>query len=277
MSTSINYGYSHFDNIGFRKAESFLRPYHPPGTERELSLPHIWSATVHTNPDNAPAWRPNGRGGVVPRGAFPSRKALCAQPFVGSNERKYIHVCEADWRVVGYWMQPHKLEVRVEGYDRPLIYFPDVRREMADGTTEIVELKDSWAQIDNDADYARKLAIAKRVYAERGWRFSVETGEDNFSVGALFVRNASRIAHDNTTRITTADWMRLHAHMERRGGTSQYAEIVQALCGGSASSPGTGRAKLHAFVVRRILSIDLGMRLLPTTPVHLVDGNQGGV
>jgi hypothetical protein len=275
MSTSINYGFSHFDNIAFRKGRSYLRPYNP--CPAGAVLPPIWSALIQANADNSPTWRPNGRGGVTSRGAFPSVKVRRAQPFVGSNERRYIHICEADGRVVQYWMQPHRLEMHVDGYDRPLIYFPDVRREMEDGTIEIVELKSSLAQIDSDPAYALKLALAAKVYAEKGWRFSLETGEDNFSMGLLFCTNASRVAHDNTTRITTADWMRLHEHMEGRGGTSSYTDVSAALCGAKIAAPGAGRAKLHALVVRRAVRIDLGLRLLPTTPVHLVVRESKGI
>lgn len=275
MSTSINYGFSHFDNIAFRKSRSYLRPHNRRAAY--TALPRVWSALIQANADNSPTWRPNGRGGVTSRGAFPSVKVRRAQPFVGSNERKYIHICEADGRVVQYWMQPHRLEIHVDGYDRPLIYFPDVRREMEDGTVEIIELKSSLAQIDSDPDYALKLALAEKVYAEKGWRFSVETAEDNFSLSLLFCTNASRVAHDNTTRITTADWMRLHEHMEGRGGVSSYADVIDALRGAKGPTPGAGRAKLHALVVRRAVRLDLGLRLLPSTPVHLVVADGRGI
>jgi len=46
----------------------------------------------------------------IPTGDFPSLKAGIALPWEGISERYYVWVCETDWNVRAYMMQPFRMD-----------------------------------------------------------------------------------------------------------------------------------------------------------------------
>jgi hypothetical protein len=72
----------------------------------------------------------------IPTGDFPSLKAGIALPWEGISERYYVWVCEADWNVRTFMMQPMRMEFHMSD-GSVLLYFPDCERVLADNTMEI--------------------------------------------------------------------------------------------------------------------------------------------
>ncbi|AIB12432.1 hypothetical protein ABAZ39_10575 [Azospirillum argentinense] len=106
-----------------------------------------------------------------PTGRYLSAKARRTLPWEDKRERAFFWHCEADANVVAYLSQPHRLEIHV-GRPRPLIYFPDLRRDLANGRVEIYEIKKAYNP-DDDADYDLKLRLAADVYEGLGWSFRI--------------------------------------------------------------------------------------------------------
>jgi hypothetical protein len=178
------------------------------------------------------------------------------------RKSKLIHICEADANVVGYYMQPHRLEMRVIGFDAPLIYFPDAVRLMADGRVQIVEAK---AFPSDDPDYLHKLALAEQVYNERGWTFHVETNQTHFDNGTY--KHAKWITDDRDVRLDTCDWLNLLRHMEGCGGLSNYGSVIRALARDTEEPAFLGRARAHKMIIRRAIQVGLDRRPRDDSPV----------
>lgn len=128
-----------------------------------------------------------------PVGRWTSRKVRRALPWESYAERHHFRCCEIDPAVTRYLAQPHRLEI-MAGRARPLVYFPDVRVEYADGSTEIVEIKRSEEEL-KDPDYAEKIACAASVYTAIGWKFRVVIAEDEIDVDPVY-SNAKAICVD---------------------------------------------------------------------------------
>ena len=190
-----------------------------------------------------------------PTGRYASRKARRSLPWEARDERDYFWVCESDAAVVDYLSQPHRLSIRMpSGPD--LIYYPDVRRHMASGQVEIVEIKKDNAPSSrlHDPDYALKLELARQVYAGLRWSFSVVTGEQLRRGYAL--RTAYDIQRNRFARTDTRDVVTVLAAISSGGGTLDVEEAVEVL-GGTPHA----RAKLRSLVVQRVLSVDLSQTL----------------
>src|SRR6185295_17256072 len=82
----------------------------------------------------------NGRR-IYATGRFPALKAKRSIPYDADHENGLLDHSDADKAVVGVMSQPHRVEIPVTWQKKPLIYFPDVRRDLADGTVEIIETK----------------------------------------------------------------------------------------------------------------------------------------
>ncbi|CAO3417038.1 hypothetical protein [Azospirillum argentinense] len=203
-----------------------------------------------------------------PTGRYSSAKAHRALPWEDKRERAYFWHCEADANVVAYLAQPHRLEVNV-GRPRPLIYFPDLRRDMADGRVEIYEIKKAYNP-DDDEDYDLKLRLAAEVYEGIGWSFRIiEAPEIERRPTLDTAWSVQRYRH---VAITERDRFDVGAVLEQRGGTAPFQEIADVLGGGAI-----GMARLCASIVRRIVSIDITVPLDIATPVTLPVTPGGGL
>jgi hypothetical protein len=146
-------------------------------------------AKIHEDPRGGPVRIIiNGRH-RKPTGRYTSAKARRAMPWEDRAERMFFWLCEADTAVVSFLAQPHCLEMKVAGGGRSLLYYPDVRRDMADGRVEIREIKSRDAGTRRrDPDYAHKLELAHEVYARLGWDFE-------HNVGHLYAAKPALAAH----------------------------------------------------------------------------------
>lgn len=221
-------------------------------------------ATIVTSDDGGPIRTLRTRGMRRPNGRFPSRKALRMLPFDAMHERDLLWISEADPDVVTFLSQPHRLEINV-GKSRPLIYFPDLQREMSDRTIEIVETKKTLDEVSRDPMYEMKLDLARQVYEGMGWRFTVMdwatiTKQPRYA-------NAKRIVLSRHTRLTTEDLMRLHEALGR--GTLSYGEAIAAVSQVKDPYDIVAREKVHACIVDRVLALDITRPLKMSSPVHL--------
>ncbi|WP_331304324.1 hypothetical protein [Methylobacterium oryzae] len=180
----------------------------------------------------------------------------------------YFWLCEADTAVASYLAQPHGLEIKVAGRKKPLLYYPDIRRDMADGRVEIREIKSRAGKKDlRDPDYELKLHLAAEIYERLGWDFAVLHQAEDIERPRQRFATAQEIQRRRRVRVGTRDRFALIDAIEREGGIAPLGAIVDVL----GSEP-LGRAKAYAAIVRRIVHVPLDQRLAADTPVSLLRG-----
>lgn len=223
------------------------------------------AATIVVAEDGGSIRTISGRGMRRPHGRFPSKKVRRTMPFDAMHERDLLWICEADPRVETYLTQPHRLEIRIQSSSRPLIYFPDLMRRLDNGMIEIVETKKTLAEVSSDPAYEVKLDLARQIYEMEGWRFLVldqDTIRRQPRLG-----NARLIAGDRHTRTSTTDIMKVQQRAEFDGFC--YGSAIAALSATDNPFDPLARAKLHALIVKRFVSIDIEKSLGLSTPIHL--------
>ncbi|MFT3940201.1 Tn7 transposase TnsA N-terminal domain-containing protein [Rhodopseudomonas sp.] len=188
---------------------------------------------------------------------FKTKRGL---PCEADHELGLLEISDVDAAVTEYMTQPHRLEIAVPSQSRPLIYFPDLRRELADGSIEIVETKGKKDRRLQDPDYVFKLEAAREIYESLGWTFKVLERERILN-GWLY-RNAHSINQWAFAAITVARQFALENAIEAAGGMLPYARAAEIVGGCPFLSP---------FVVRRRIRFDLTTNITDETAVSLVD------
>lgn len=198
-----------------------------------------------------------------PVGRWTSRKVRRAFPWESYAERAYFRCCEVDAKVTRYLAQPHRLEIAA-GQPRPLIYFPDVRVEYADGRVEFVEIKKTEEELA-DPDYAAKLAGAEAVYKALGWEFRIVIAEEEIDVDPLY-SNAKRICADRHSLIVRPAVVKIEEafHAETQIAFGKAEEIVARAAGIPLDH---AVAILRAMVCTRRIAIEPSKRLRRDSPV----------
>lgn len=205
----------------------------------------------------------------IPTGDFPSLKAGIALPWEGIAERHYVWICEADWNVRTFMMQPMRMEFHMSD-GTVLLYFPDCERLLADTAIEIVEIKKKEDEVRRDPDYAFKLWLARQVCEVRGWKFRIVTAEKYLAEGHRLA-NARFIRMDRFTTVSAEDYIRLGEAFRHTDGKITWGEAVAALSRtGDEWSP-NGLARLRALIVRRHVRVDIKLRITQQTPVVLTE------
>jgi hypothetical protein len=206
----------------------------------------------------------------IPTGDFPSLKAGIALPWEGIAERHYVWVCEADWNVRTFMMQPMRMEFRMSDGSL-LVYFPDCERFLADTAIEIVEIKKKENEATSDPDYAFKVWLARRVCEIRGWKFRIVSAEKYLAEGHRLT-NARLIRMDRFTTVSAEDYIRLGEAFRRTDGQTSWGEAVAALSRANDPWSPNGLARLRALIVRRHVCVDIKLRITQQTPVVLTEG-----
>lgn len=196
-------------------------------------------------------------------GRWTSRKARRAFPWESYAERAFFRCCEVDAQVTRYLAQPHRLEISVS-QPRPLIYFPDVRVQYADGTTEIVEIKRFEEELA-DPDYGEKLAGAEAVYKALGWGFRVVIAEEEIDIDPAY-SNAKRICADRHSLILRPAVVAIEEsfHVETQIALGKAEEIVARAAGIALDH---AVAIVRAMVCTRRVAIEPTKRLRRDSPV----------
>jgi hypothetical protein len=202
-------------------------------------------------------------------------------------ELPMIEMCEVASPVHSMMTQPHELFMKVTGQERMWMYRPDMRLkvdvtfadDLRDGTSFqaavrnwrpgqgpdhlvdlIVEVKHPKDPRYDDPIYDRKLDLARQVYEALGWRFArVEYPEQ--VAGPSIARSVRELALDHDTSLSPAD-LDVVRRVMGPDGSARLGDLSTAL-----ARRHKGLAKCAALHVRRIISIDLEMDLLPETTV----------
>jgi hypothetical protein len=190
-----------------------------------------------------------------PVGRFVSRKSRRAMNWEAFGERHLMRLSEAEEACVRYLSQPHRLEIRVEHSDRPLCYFPDLMRELVDGTREIIEVKKKQEEMDADPDYAFKIEKAKTVYAAVGWKFRVVVAEDELQIDPVF-SNAKMICADKFSLIGTRERLAIEEAFDVQGALP-YGKASELIASAAEIPLDRATAVLHALVCTRAAAIDI--------------------
>lgn len=198
-----------------------------------------------------------------PVGRWTSRKSRRALPWESYAERHLFRCCEVDPRVIRFLAQPHRLEM-MTGAPRPLIYFPDVRVDYADGTTEIVEVKKTEGELE-DPDYLDKLAGAESVYRALGWDFRIAIAEEEIEIDPIY-SNAKMICADRFSLIVRPAVLAIEEvfHVESQIALGKAEEIVAE----AARIPlERATAILRAMMCTRRVAVDPRRRVRRDSPV----------
>jgi hypothetical protein len=202
----------------------------------------------------------NGRH-IKPTGRYPAFKANGASfPYEADHEMGLMEISDADKAVIKVLAQPHRVEIPVPWQNRPLIYFPDLRRDLADGTVEIIETKREDDRRAKEPHYQFKLGVVREVYVGEGWTF--RTLQKKEILGGRLYGNAHEIITWAYAKIPSARQFALEAAIDTAGGTLPF---------GKAAEIAGGVPLLYALVVRRSVYFDLKLPVSDDLPVMRVD------
>lgn len=198
-----------------------------------------------------------------PTGRWTSRKCRRAFPWESYAERHHFRCCEVDAKITRYLAQPHRLEI-LNGRSRPLLYFPDLRLEYADGTTEIVEIKRVEEELA-DPEYGEKLAGAASVYQALSWSFRVVIAEEEIEIDPAY-SNAKAICVDRFSLIPRPAMLAIEEafHVESAVALGKTEEIVAKAAGIPLDH---AVAIVRAMVCTRRVAIDFTKRIRRDSPV----------
>ncbi|MET4218716.1 hypothetical protein ABIB00_003934 [Bradyrhizobium sp. LB14.3] len=247
---------------GERKSatESFL-------TKRDARLSQIAAGMMQSGPriveseDGGPLRLIiNGRH-IKPTGRYPAFKADGASlPYEAEHEVGLMEISDADKAVISILAQPHRVEIPVPWQNRPLIYFPDLRRDLADGTVEIIETKREDDRRAKDPHYQFKLDVVREVYAGEDWTF--RTLMEKQILGGRLYRNAHEISTWAYAKVPSTRQFALEGAIDAAGGTLPFGKAAEIV---------GGAPLLYALVVRRSVYFDLKLPVSDDLPVMRVD------
>jgi hypothetical protein len=216
-------------------------------------------AILLDHPDGSPV-RPitNGRRSR-PVGRYYSLKNGRALPWESRNELHALYHAEVSPTVLSYRVQPHKLKLVIDGVER--FYTPDREEKLVGGQERIIEVKDAF-EAENDPAYAEKIEHARAVYRLSGKIYCIQERQE-IETQPLF-DSVELIQNFRRTAVTARDILLLHDRFAGRE-TLALAEVRDLF----TSAP-LGFAKLCAMTIRRIIALDLTVKLGPTTAVRLL-------
>jgi hypothetical protein len=219
-------------------------------------LPSRLAATIYQRQDDGPM-RPVGRRrGIRPGGLYYSQKMGRLVGYESDNEKCDFYRAEVSTQVVSYREQPHTIEGMVDGIMRR--YTPDREDRFADGRLEIVEVKDEY-QADKDPTYSAKLDYFAEVYEHLGWSFRLTTREEITNPASFeTVENVQRFRRAS---FTIAEIATVRSVLGRRVECS-LGELLAVFPSEFVALP-----KLCAMMVARIVVLDIGSKLEPTSIV----------
>jgi hypothetical protein len=201
----------------------------------------------------------NGRH-VKPTGRYPCFKGPVSLPYEADHEMALFEHSDVDKAVVSCLSQPHRVVIPVAWQNKPLMYFPDLRRDLADGTVEIIETKRDDDRRLQEPHYRYKLDAVREVYRSEGMKFRI-LGRSEIMKSQLY-KNAHEFGAWAFAKVSPARKFVVEAAIADAGGTLPYAKAAE-LAGGTAI--------LHALVIRRSIYFDLTMPPEDDLPVMLVD------
>lgn len=212
---------------------------------------------------NIPGWSERRDGGPVrlringrsarARGLYFSVKSGRHLPYKSHLELHDLWRAEVDVRVVRSWPQPFTL-FYADG-DRLRRYTPDRKDDRTDGRVQIVEVKETAAEVD-----AAKARAIEEALAVHGWSYRVA---DRAEIEREPVFSAVRaVQRHRRTALDASDAIRVRTTLA--SGPLRLSEVVQQLGSGPQAL-----AKACALMVRRVVAIDLSNGLALKSAVSL--------
>jgi hypothetical protein len=216
-------------------------------------------AEIGERPDNRPVRLITSGRRHRPVGAYFSVKSGRMLPWESRNELHALYHAEVDGRVVESRTQPHTIRITAGGLK--LLYTPDRMDRRADGSIEIVEVKNK-IDLEKDAYYLQKLEMAAAIYRCLGWSIRIiekEEIEAKPMFGAVNTIQSYRCAD-----VSASDILSLRSRFGQR-----HALTLEDTKSFFPSGP-VALASVCALIVRRVLAVDLSNGLSNATPVRLV-------
>ena len=201
----------------------------------------------------------NGRQ-IKPTDLYPSFKGGMALPTEAEHEVGLLEISDVDKAVVCCLTQPHRVEIPVPWQSAPLIYFPDIRRDLADGAVEIIDTySDDYARV-KDPHYALKLDIVQELYSRIGWKFRRIKASEIFAqplYGNAHLMNAWAYA-----RLPPGKIFSLETAIRHDGGALPLASAAEIL---------GNKQLVYTLIVQSHAYCDLKKKLDEDTPIMMVD------
>jgi hypothetical protein len=170
--------------------------------------------------------------------------------------------CDADEAVVSCLSQPHRVIIPVPWKSTPLIYIPDLARDLADSTIEIFETKHDDDRRRRDPDYQYKLDVVREVYRALGWKFRI-LGRSEIMETRLY-KNVHELTPWAFAKVPTSSKFALREAIRATGGALPYAKAAEIL---------GGVPRLCALVIQRLIRFDLTVPIDDDVAVQCVDPN----
>lgn len=238
----------------------------PASRADRLSWEHLASQATLVLPSNGCSIRSiiTGRR-VITTGVYASRKSGRAHPYESMNERAFFMHCEVNTNVVDYRVQPFRFEFVIDGTKRT--YIPDAVVLLADGTVEVIEIKNDRRFL-KDVDYQTKLSAVEEICRQVDWRFRIVLKQ------ALYTPTIRWQAIEDIqswafTDYAISDVYRVAAYLHAIG-SGPLADVADRL----GRRP-LGVAKLKAMMVARIVDLDISEPLGDQTRVSLITDGMG--
>lgn len=143
-------------------------------------------------------------------------------------------------------------------------YTIDIEQIDPSGRITLLEMKRTDRDLD-DPEYRLKLAYVREVCRRCGITFRIVFRDEIFR-SLVHRRNVSLFASRGFVRLEKHHFHVLADHRRNTGGETTYGELAEALVPGHAAS---GRALVQSMLVRRLLRIDLTIRLHDASPVTI--------
>jgi hypothetical protein len=208
-----------------------------------------------------------GKADRKPNGLFSSTKARRSMVFEAMHQRDQLWIWEADAKIVDFVSEPLRVELMTT--HGPMVYFADGVSLDTAGRIEIVETKKTLEEVTKDPVYENKLRLVERGCDNAGFKFRILDLKDINREPRL--SNARAIGLDRNSSVTSSDKMRIVDAIENNGGTITYGEAAVALSHSGQPYDPAARARLHALIVRRFVSVDIEKRIDLFTPLELCE------
>lgn len=203
--------------------------------------------------------------GALPHvnGWYPSFKRHRLQHWEGTAQLSMLQNSECDWSVLWAQSEARRFRFFIDGQMRE--YTCDLERRLADGTTEIIELKADERHL-RDRTYRLILACVAEICRRIGFKFRIvfedeifENASHKFNV-ELFSSRAFRTVTPRHIRV-------LEDYAIKHGSQTTYGSLAQLL---EPAFPVSGKAVIQALVVRRRIKIDLRHLITDQTIVKIL-------
>jgi hypothetical protein len=202
----------------------------------------------------------NGRN-IFATGQYPSFKGKRGFPEQADHEVGIMQHSDVDVAVLYYTAQPHRVVIPVRWERQPLIYFPDLQRNLADGRIEILETKAENDPRLKDEHYKFKLDVVQLLYEREGWSFRILTEKE--ILGTRLHDNCEAMCRFAFAKIHPGTIARLENEIDKAGGSVPFCRAAEVVPGGWPI--------LYALMIRRHIQFDVRFTILPQTPVRRVD------